>query len=92
MKNKSPIRNAQKLTFHGDISSEENKKTRNKFALANDELIKRKANVSSIEDNDEEYSRHGYTLLKYLAENYEKASLEAKQLIVGQIFPEKLNF
>ena len=92
VKNKSRIQNAQKLMLDGDISSEEYKEIRNKFELANDELIRRKANVSSGEDNYEGYLRYSYTLLKDLAGNYEKASLEVKQLIVGSIFPEKLIF
>lgn len=89
-KNKKRIENAQYLMLDGELSAKEYKEIKLKCEEANDNLLRRKANLSSMEDDHLKHLRFAKELLPNLDIVYEKADLKGKQLIIGSVFPEKL--
>jgi site-specific DNA recombinase len=89
-RNKKRIENAQYLMLDGELSAREYKEIKLKCEEANEALSRRRANLSSIEDDHIVHLSFAKKLLPNLDIVYEKADLKGKQLIIGSVFPEKL--
>ena len=57
-----------------------------------DKLTRKQAEILGMDDDYQTYLKFGFSLLKDLDKHYENADLEAKQQMIGLIFPEKLVF
>lgn len=89
-KNSRRLQNAQHLMLDAEITPLEYKSIKLKIEESNDELIRKRANLSSNQEDFRKYLRYGATIIRNLDERYETASLSEKQLIIGSVFPEKL--
>lgn len=91
-RNNHRLQNAQHLMLDAEISAADYKEIKAKISDANDELIRKKANASSSQEDFREHLKVGATILRNLDGFYQKATLSEKQLIIGSVFPEKLIF
>lgn len=91
-RNNQRIQNAQHLMLDAELDAKDYKEIKFKVEMNNDELIRRKANLSSGQQDFREHLKLGATILRNLDKFYEKATLSEKQLIIGSVFPEKLIF
>lgn len=91
-RNNHRLQNAQHLMLDAEISASDYKEIKVKISAANDELIRKKANVSSSQEDFREHLRVGATVLRNIDGFYQNATLSEKQLIIGSVFPEKLIF
>jgi site-specific DNA recombinase len=74
----------------GELSAREYKEIKLKCEEANEALSRKRANLSTIEDDHIAHLSFAKRLLPNLDIVYEKADLKGKQLIIGSVFPEKL--
>ncbi len=91
-RNNQRLQNAQHLMLDAEINSKDYKEIKAKLDKANDELIRKKANLSTGHENFKEHLKYGATILRNIDLFYQNASLSEKQLIIGSVFPEKLIF
>lgn len=91
-RNNHRLQNPQHLMLDAEISASDYKEIKAKISVANDELIRKKANASSSQADFREHLRVGATILRNLDGFYQNATLSEKQLIIGSVFPEKLIF
>jgi site-specific DNA recombinase len=91
-RNNHRLQNAQHLMLDAEITAADYKEIRVKISVANDELFRKKANVSSSHDDFREHLKVGATILRNIDLFYQNATLSEKQLIIGSVFPEKLIF
>lgn len=91
-RNNQRLQNAQHLMLDAAISAHDYKEIKTQLTEANDELIRKKANMSALQEDFRTHLKIGATLLRDLDGFYQKATLSEKQLIIGSVFPEKLIF
>lgn len=91
-RNNHRLQNAQHLMLDAEISASDYKEIKAKISTANDELIRKKANLLSSQEDFREHLKVGATILRNIDEFYQNATLSEKQLIIGSVFPEKLIF
>ena len=91
-RNNQRLQNAQHLMLDAEITSNDYKEIKAKIIEANDDLMRKKANLSSGHEDYREYLKLSAVFIKDMDLIYQKASLNEKQLIIGSVFPEKLIF
>ncbi|HNA14842.1 MAG TPA: recombinase family protein, partial [Cyclobacteriaceae bacterium] len=91
-KNNYRLQNAQSLMLDAEITASDYKEIKIKIVAANDDLLRKKANVSSSQEDFREHLKVGATLVRNIDGFYQNATLSEKQLIIGSVFPEKLIF
>ncbi len=91
-RNNQRLQNAQHLMLDAEISANDYKEIKVKLTTVNDDLIRKKANLSTDQENIKEQLKIGVTLIRNIDRYYQNATLSEKQLIVGSVFPEKLIF
>jgi site-specific DNA recombinase len=91
-RNNLRLQNAEHLMLDAEISASDYKEIKAKISAGNDELIRKKANASSSQEDFREHLKVGATILRSIDVFYQNATLSEKQLIIGSVFPEKLIF
>ena len=91
-KNQERINNARKLMLDNVIDANEFLDAKKHYQPEIDKLTRKQTEILSMDDDYQTYLKYGFSLLKDLDKYYESADLEAKQKMVGLIFPEKLVF
>ena len=91
-RNNQRLQNAQHLLLDAELSAKDYKDIKIKIEGSNEELNRKKENLSSGQQDFREHLKHGATILRNIDKFYEKATLSEKQLIIGSVFPEKLIF
>jgi len=91
-RNRVRVQNAQNRMLDGDLTVKEFKEMKSQLEELNDTMLRQKIDLSSGDENFDEYLSFSCSLLKNLDNAYKKANLEIKQRIIGSIFPGKLIF
>jgi site-specific DNA recombinase len=90
--NKERINKARQLMLDQVIDANDFKETKLQYQPIIDQLLRKQAEIDSMDSDYKKYSEYGFSLLKNLDKYYEAGDLEAKQKLVGLIFPEKFVF
>jgi site-specific DNA recombinase len=90
--NKERINKARKMMLDDVIDANDYRETKDQYQPVIDKLMRKQAEVASMDSNCKLYGEFGFNVLKNLGKYYEDLDLEGKQQLVGLIFPEKLIF
>lgn len=91
-KNRERILKAQQLMVDGQLDTGDYKEIKSRYEPEIQKLLKRKSDLSSVDEKIHQYAMEATKLLRRLPEYYESASLFTKQRIIGSIYSEKLIF
>jgi site-specific DNA recombinase len=91
-RNKERVQKAQQMMLDGDINASEFRDVKSQYQPEIDKLTRRAIEVASMDSNYKKYLDDGFCLLKHFASEYNRASLDIKQKLIGSVFPEKLIF
>jgi site-specific DNA recombinase len=91
-KNQERINNARKLLLDNVIDANDFHDAKKQYQPEIEKLTRKQTEILGMDDDYQKYLAYGFSLLKNLGDYYEKADIEAKQKLIGLIFPEKLIF
>ena len=91
-KQKLRIEQLQDMLIDNKISLDDYNKMKSRFEGVRESLIVKLRSLKLIKRNFERYLESGINLLANLGTFYNAADIEAKQQLIGSIFPEQLVF
>jgi site-specific DNA recombinase len=89
---KEKIKKARNLRLEGEIDAADFVEIKKEYEPEIVKLSEKQSEIASMNSYSSRYAEFGFHLLRNLDKYYETADIEAKQKLVGLIFPEKMIF
>ena len=89
---KELINSARKKLLTDEIDGEDFKETKKEYQPMIDKLLRQQAEIAGMDSSSKLYADFGFNIMRNLDKYYESADLDAKQKLIGLIFPEKMIF
>jgi len=90
--NQERLDNAQQMRLDKEIEAKEYQEIKNRYEKTISHLTREKIKIAEVDSDYQQYLDFGFHVLANLDKYYGQADVQAKQQMVGLIYPEKLIF